>query len=64
MLAALGASIPAAYWLADKRSVTLDLDTAEGQATARRLAARVDIARVAENDPFQLWMTKLAINQA
>ncbi len=38
-----GAGIPAAYWLADKRSVTLDLDSAKGQATARKLAARVDI---------------------
>ena len=36
-------SIPAAYWLADKRSVTLDLDTPEGQTTARRLAGRVDV---------------------
>lgn len=38
-----GASIPAAYWLVGKRSITLDLDTAEGQATARRVAGRVDI---------------------
>lgn len=38
-----GSSIPAAYWLADKRSVTLDLDSAEGQATSRKLAGRVDI---------------------
>lgn len=38
-----GASIPAAYWLADKRSITLDLDNPEGQAMARRLASRVDV---------------------
>lgn len=42
-LDATGGSIPAAYWLADKRSMTLDLDTPEGQATVQRLAGRVDI---------------------
>lgn len=53
-----GASIPAAYWLADKRSVTLDLDTVEGQATARRLAARVDIV-VSSYRPSELAARRL-----
>ncbi len=39
----MGVSILATYVLAGKRSVTLDLDTVEGQQRARQLAARVDV---------------------
>ncbi|MBM4410710.1 MAG: hypothetical protein FJ037_05205 [Chloroflexi bacterium] len=53
-----GTSIPAAYWLADKRSVTIDLDSIEGQATARRLAGRVDIL-VSSYRPSELAARRL-----
>ncbi len=38
-----GASIPAAYVLANKRSVTLDLDSGAGQGVFRRLVDRCDV---------------------
>ncbi|MBI5949607.1 MAG: CoA transferase [Chloroflexi bacterium] len=38
-----GASIPAAYFLANKRSVTLDLDSEAGRGVFRGLAARCDV---------------------
>ena len=38
-----GVSILATYVLSGKRSVTLDLDTADGQNRARQIAARMDV---------------------
>lgn len=38
-----GTSVPAAQFLANKRSVTLDLEESEGRATVRRLIAGADI---------------------
>ena len=38
-----GASIPAAYYLANKRSVTLDLDSTAGRDVLRALAGRCDV---------------------
>lgn len=55
---ARGVSILSTYVLAGKRSLTLNLDTAEGQESARQIAARMDVV-VSSARPSELAARRL-----